>query len=406
MVWGEHDNRFKELNSQLLKECSQLDWTSQAGHALQAFEDPAAATWVDEDDIMAVTSQSSGQTLRQLTAGEQNQSSARAGQAVEPRRAAAMAASSRLIAAGSPIGSRSASPDAGHTATPIALATAPDSEIFRAGANDPRMLGQGAVAGGAPPLQAGAASGHSAVPEGQVAVDPAADIACLGHRDASTEQAEEAMRQLGSTDFASAAQQRQAMQDQPDLQRQPDLQHQSDLRNQGNQHLLSDPQIQGLPDLQHQQPRSDQPSQHLHDPANQPTQLRQQMQGLPDQQEHQSQPDQGKPQLPGQPDQNFRRPQGEQPSSPQPAPSSSLGAQSNMHAPQSSVTEVVNQPAEAMEVDADDPAVLRYRQAEAAVARLQSQAGAGQQQLALQTLLKVLQVGCCSCCLYCTAQVS
>ncbi len=27
MVFGEHDNNFKELNSQLLRECSSLDWT-------------------------------------------------------------------------------------------------------------------------------------------------------------------------------------------------------------------------------------------------------------------------------------------------------------------------------------------------------------------------------------------
>lgn len=28
MVWGDHDARFKALNSQLLKECAELDWTS------------------------------------------------------------------------------------------------------------------------------------------------------------------------------------------------------------------------------------------------------------------------------------------------------------------------------------------------------------------------------------------
>ena len=27
MVFGEHDNNFKELNSQLLRECGALDWT-------------------------------------------------------------------------------------------------------------------------------------------------------------------------------------------------------------------------------------------------------------------------------------------------------------------------------------------------------------------------------------------
>lgn len=31
MVWGDHDNNFKQLNSQLLREAAQLDWTAQPG---------------------------------------------------------------------------------------------------------------------------------------------------------------------------------------------------------------------------------------------------------------------------------------------------------------------------------------------------------------------------------------
>lgn len=31
MVWGDHDNNFKELNSQLLRESAHLDWTAQSG---------------------------------------------------------------------------------------------------------------------------------------------------------------------------------------------------------------------------------------------------------------------------------------------------------------------------------------------------------------------------------------
>ncbi len=31
MVWGEHDASFKALNSQLLRESTQLDWTAQTG---------------------------------------------------------------------------------------------------------------------------------------------------------------------------------------------------------------------------------------------------------------------------------------------------------------------------------------------------------------------------------------
>jgi WLM domain len=35
MVWGDHDNNFKQLNSQLLREAAQLEWTSQPGRALR-----------------------------------------------------------------------------------------------------------------------------------------------------------------------------------------------------------------------------------------------------------------------------------------------------------------------------------------------------------------------------------
>jgi hypothetical protein len=31
MVWSEHDNNFKALNSQLLKECDAADWVSRPG---------------------------------------------------------------------------------------------------------------------------------------------------------------------------------------------------------------------------------------------------------------------------------------------------------------------------------------------------------------------------------------
>ena len=39
MVWGEHDNRFKELNSQLLREAAEMDWTS-SGARLQNPRNP------------------------------------------------------------------------------------------------------------------------------------------------------------------------------------------------------------------------------------------------------------------------------------------------------------------------------------------------------------------------------
>ena len=175
MVWGEHDNRFKELNSQLLKECSQMDWTGHVGHAVAgttdpAFENPAEPMWVDEDDIMAVTAQSSGQTLRQL-AGAGQGGIARVSS--DPRQAAALAASARLAsAAKSPSSSRSASPEASKTG------------------------------GNVSPQEADLMSRSAAAAAGaEVAINPDADIASMGHRDPSTEQAEDAMRALGSMDF-------------------------------------------------------------------------------------------------------------------------------------------------------------------------------------------------------------
>ena len=124
MVWGEHDNRFKQLNSQLLKECGQLDWTGRAGLAVSglqeaAFANPAESTWVDEDDVMAVTAQSSGQSLRQLAGGNTQLH----GQTVtDPRRAAAMAASARLASA-------HASPSTSRPTTPEATSgTSPDNQ--------------------------------------------------------------------------------------------------------------------------------------------------------------------------------------------------------------------------------------------------------------------------------------
>ena len=37
-VYGEHDSDFKQLNSQLLKECHAMDWTSGAGHASSSYQ--------------------------------------------------------------------------------------------------------------------------------------------------------------------------------------------------------------------------------------------------------------------------------------------------------------------------------------------------------------------------------
>lgn len=68
MVWSEHDNNFKELNSQLLKEVKALDWT-QGAYAADAGapQQRTSPGSVDPKDTMAVTAQASGKTLRALT---------------------------------------------------------------------------------------------------------------------------------------------------------------------------------------------------------------------------------------------------------------------------------------------------------------------------------------------------
>lgn len=70
-VWGEHDNNFKALNSQLLRECAEFDWTSpEAAHTLvgAAAADSADDSLLDLDDVMAASAASSGKTLKQLAA--------------------------------------------------------------------------------------------------------------------------------------------------------------------------------------------------------------------------------------------------------------------------------------------------------------------------------------------------
>lgn len=364
MVWGEHDNRFKQLNSQLLKECGQLDWTGHAGHALQAFEDPSAATWIDEDDVMVVTAQASGQTLRQLTQG-QGLPSEPSG---SPRRAAAMAASARLAALVNP--NASAFPqDVLETAHRAALVSSPPEQQH----SSPQPE----------------ADVSDAVPGQKVAVDPAADIAKLGHRDASTEQAEEAMRQLGSMDFASevqhmsspelaAAQQREHAQAGND-QRGPIPDSAADLvqqRGMSQTAEVNGTQLHNQDAVQHAlvtQPTS---------PAN--NQIPAYSAGTISPAAHSLSSEQST--------------QGDQETQTQAGSTTDMfGSEAGpkqtdsgdiTHAP-------LGEPAQAaapMEVDADDPAVQRYRKAEAAVAHLRFEAGAANQLAALETLLKILQV--------------
>ncbi len=383
MVWGEHDNRFKELNSQLLKECSQLDWTGHAGHVVSgsqdpAFENPAEAVWVDEDDIMAVTAQSSGQTLRSLGGGSQ-QPGVSAEVLANPRRAAAMAASARLASAStSPNSSRSASPD-----------------IFRDAQASPSRAE-------VPPAQEPPAESSShAAPGAEVAINPNADIASMGHHDPSTEQAEEAMRALGSMDFAPEAASlayntavslttygqtvEEGSHDQAatEQQQQHRQQQQQQMPIGMQAHAETQAAAYAPADMSHQQQPASSNSQNPsvseasgaegNNQESDATALEQTAQAA---------------------FQNMQKADASQdPAQFTPMQDSSMiDTDSSEHQVADAPQELLQQNDVMMEEYSDDPAVQRYKQAEAAVLQLQSQAGAAGQQPALQTLAKILQV--------------
>ena len=367
MVWGEHDNRFKELNSQLLRECSQLDWTGHAGHAVSgshdpAFANPAEPTWVDEDDIMAVTAQSSGRTLRELAAGSTG-SGVSTQVSADPRRAAAIAASARLASAStSPNNSRSASPDVN---------------------KDIRPAGVGVAAAQESP----AAASSDASPGPEVAINPSADIASMGHRDPNTEEAEEAMRALGSMDFATQAadvtssaqhtlQPNEQSVDQTvsrdgalATQQQQQQQQQASLQ-QGNG---VEPAAQAGANMSHQpaatktesSSTSSRPTSRLQEPGTSALEQATQA-GL----QHAAA---GR--------------EAAQSSSPQ----DSNMADAGLSLQQMPAASEAQDDSDMSEYSAD-PAVQRYKQAEAAVLQLRLQAGIAGQQAALQTLAKILQV--------------
>lgn len=389
MVWGEHDNRFKELNSQLLKECSQLDWTGHAGHAVSgshdpAFENTAEAVWVDEDDIMAVTAQSSGQTLRSL-GGDSQQPGVSAGVLANPRRAAAMAASARLASA-------SASPNSSRSASPDILR---DTKASPSRAEVP--------AAQEPP----AASYSHAAPGAEVAINPSADIASMGHHDPSTEQAEEAMRALGSMDFAieaaslasntavsltthgqnvEEASHDQAAKEQQQQQQQLPIGMQAHAETQAAAHAPADvSRRQQLAPSNSQKPSVSEAwgakSNDQESDATAPEQTAQA--ALQNMQKAVACQDPAQF--------AFRQ------------DSSMTDADSSKHQIADAPQELLQQNNVMMEDYSDDPAVQSYKQAEAAVLQLKSQAGVAGQQPALQTLAKILQVcttvlhACCWC---------
>ncbi|KAL4426212.1 hypothetical protein ABPG77_009827 [Micractinium sp. CCAP 211/92] len=69
MVWGEHDDNFKQLNSQLRRACDAFDWRGAAARSLAgpAFDGSVGYDLPPERvTVMQQTAASSGQTLRQL----------------------------------------------------------------------------------------------------------------------------------------------------------------------------------------------------------------------------------------------------------------------------------------------------------------------------------------------------
>ena len=420
MVWGEHDNRFKQLNSQLLKECSQLDWTGHAGLAVSgiqqaAFANPAEPTWVDEDDVMAVTAQSSGQSLRQLAGGDAQLH----GQTVtDPRRAAAMAASARLANA-SPSNSRPTTPEASTSPNKQALGSAGVNGISSAHTNA---------------TSAEAATGT------EVAVNPEADIASMGHHDPSTEQAEEAMRALGSIDFAA-----EAHSIQQDDHRDNSLHQATEAQSQQQQQqqhgsagaALQDVQNAtdtdvAMPDASMLQPQRDQAQfgpeshrqqagYHLGAAADQAHAANSTFAGCVLLQKPTAQDDtaasrqaDGTISLDSAADLRGHQAHHTLEAASQHADHSLQAASQQadtdtskdaVHSREAASTQADHSLEAASQqindssiMDVDDPAVQRYRQAEAALAQLKTQAGIAGQQAALQTLSKILQVwlSCCS----------
>ena len=366
MVWSEHDNRFKQLNSQLLKECNELDWTSHAGHAVSdlndpAFQNPAEPSWVDEDDTMAVTAQSSGQTLRQLASDGQHPG--HSGHVLaDPRRAAAMAASARLASVSpSDSSSRSASPEISRSASP---------------SKTDLGVGSATATAAASPSSSGAVAGT------EVALNPIDAIASMGHHDPGTEQAEEAMRALGSMEFASEAESVDSQNTTDHLQQESGQRDASGSEAQQQQQRQQQQAKVGVPPtieneavgVSHWRQSADSQSPEAASNAASHSQ----MASLAPACEH-----------------------AQRSATAQEAAQTADTKDSHMadavESPELQTAggpEAASQQNDIMsETGSEDPAVQRYRQAEAAVAQLTSQAGnAAGQRAALQTLSKILQV--------------
>ncbi|KAG2501725.1 hypothetical protein HYH03_000225 [Edaphochlamys debaryana] len=190
MEHSEHGLEFKQLNSALGREAAAINARYTGGHALAALDggddEPRtseldAVPLYDEDDVMAVTAQSSGRTLRQLAAAD-----AKAAAASRPGRAAPVPAAGARAAAAAAALQRAQAPVAGPG---VAGPVEPTPNVEAAAA----ALTETAAAADASAGSAEEASGSGS--EGDEGVGRGFE-----HYDERTEAAEAAARRLESLD--------------------------------------------------------------------------------------------------------------------------------------------------------------------------------------------------------------
>ena len=70
-VFGEHDNDFKQLNSQLLKECAALDWTSGQAHSSASYQPSEVSSSAFAADICSPAAEDGGRALQARAAEAQ-----------------------------------------------------------------------------------------------------------------------------------------------------------------------------------------------------------------------------------------------------------------------------------------------------------------------------------------------
>eukprot|EP00877_Chromochloris_zofingiensis_P011568 jgi/Chrzof1/6665/Cz19g04250.t1 len=413
MVWGDHDNNFKELNSQLLREVAQHDAAANTGgHLLAesaAFDDVDAdmadldADVSDPDDVMHVTAKHSGQTLRQLAGGVPQQLSL---PGIRATHAAAAAALHRLQ-------QQQQQPQQRQTDQ----APAGDAQL-----NDHLALpSPAATVGSATYAEHGDAAYAASLTDAEVHYDP------------DTAAAEDALRRLGSLEgpeeqLAQEVEeqlswiQEQQHQQQQHSQQQQGQQHEHTVKpqqhvteqqqqqlKQQQQHMAEQQQRQQVVEHQNNLAEQQQPQEQMQQ-VEQGVELGQQLQQLSTSPQHPVQQGHDTTPLPHDAvhqelHQQFDDQQQQQQQQQQQPKSSSLPngdtdiqrisseATGSQHP--SSHTPAYHQDADLLAVAGmqgllDDPAMHKLQQVQASLSRLAATATAAEYQAALETVLKVL----------------